>query len=585
MKKTKIKHDEDLNFWQSTSDLMSGLMYMLMLVILLLGLHLMQLPEHQELDPNLGDTYTVYATPTPSPGIGMEGETQYQQNEKENGGNTGAGQEQSNSNMTAPGSEAFSTPDPFATPTPSPTPTPTPTPVPASSGGGYTHNEYTGYESETTVGERAAVFVKMVDATTDQTVKQENVEFELYLAGGALQVLNSYYPQRATYRVFQTTGDGTFYFPEKLADGEYELHELSEPEGYDAADNVVFLLDSAYDWPEPYVVEVPMLPSQNSIRVQVTDIETGANIAGGSFEIIAADNIITQDGTVRYRTGQSVGVIECNNAGFGKSDELFLGSYFLHQLDIPENYASYREDIGVEVSKKTASLPAPVPAYFERTRITINVADELYDARVVEGAEFSITPSRGLPFTATSDHLGKIKIENITKGTTYRITQTAAPGNYRLNPAEYTLNVSADGRINGEASAELNLSNRMIRVSIGLTDEFSNVQIPGVSMSLYNASDEPIHSWTTTGVVQNYEDLAPGSYYVVIGDDSAQRHDILVRDQAAIQHFTINSSFMYHYLLYGIVALVVLLAGAVFILVRRKKKKAAMSEEGMNIDG
>lgn len=574
MKKTKTKHDEDLNFWQPTSDLMSGLVYMLMLVILLLGLHLMQLPEHHELDPDLGN---MYSTPTPSPEIGMEGETQYQHDEKTNGGDGGEGQNHAGSSVTAPGGGEYSTPtstpDPFATPTPSPTPTP----APASSGGGYAHNDYTGYESETAVGEKAAVFVKMVDATTEQTVKQENVEFELYLAGGALQVLHSYYPERATYRSFLTTVDGTFYFPEKLADGEYELHELSEPEGYDAADNVVFLLGDAYDWPEPYVVEVPMLPSQNSIRVQVTDIETGANIAGGSFEILAADNIITQDGTVRYRTGQSVGVIECNEAGFGKSDELFLGSYFLRQLDIPEYYASYREDIDVEVAKKTSTLPAVVPSYFERTRITINVADELYDARVVEGAEFSITPSRGLPFTAVSDHLGKIKIENITKGTTYRIMQTAAPGNYRLNPAEYTLSVSADGRINGEASAEVNLTNRMIRVSIGLADEFSDVQIPGVGMSLYNSSDELIHSWTTTGVAQNYEDLAPGSYYVVIGDDSTQRHDILVRDRAEIQHFTINSSFMRHYLLYGIITLVVLLAGAVFILVRRKKKKAAMS--------
>jgi hypothetical protein len=146
-----------------------------------------------------------------------------------------------------------------------------------------------------------------------------------------------------------------------------------------------------------------------------------------------------------------------------------------------------------------------------------------------------------------------------------------------VNPAEYTLNVSADGRINGEAAAEVNLTNRMIRVSIGLADEFSDAQIPGVSLSLYNANDELLHTWTTTGVAQNYEDLAPGSYYVVIGDDASQRHDILVRDQAEIQHFTVNSSFMRHYLLYGIIALVVLLAGAVFLLVRRKKKKAEMS--------
>ena len=567
MKKTKIKHDEDLNFWQPTSDLMSGLMYMLMLVILLLGLHLMQLPEFHELDPNLGDS--VYPSPSPSPTQSLEGEYDVQ-------GINGSGEGQYDVLHTmAPVSGGGG----WVSPTPTPPPTPTPTAVPTymPSGGGHAHNDYTGYEAEPTVGEKAAVFVKMVDATTDQTVKQENVGFELYLAGGALQVLNSYYPEKATYRSFLTTVDGTFFFPEKLADGEYELHELSEPEGYDAADNVVFLLDGAYDWSEPYVVEVPMTPSRNSIRIQLTDIETGANIAGGSFEILAADNIITQDGTVRYHTGQSAGEIECSETGYGVSDDIFLGSYFLRQLEIPEYYASYREDIDVEVIKKSSTLPEIIPIRCERTRININVTDELHKSRVVDGAEFSVTPSRGLPFTVTSDHMGRIRLENITKSTTYRITQTAAPGNYRVNPAEYTLSVSADGRINGEAAAELNLTNRMIRVSIGLADEFSDTQIPGVSLSLYNASDELLHTWTTTGVEQNYEDLAPGSYYVVIGGDASQRHDILVRDQAEIQHFTVNSSFMRHYLLYGIIALVVLLAGAVFLLVRRKKKKAEMS--------
>ena len=89
MKKSTRKHEGDINFWQPTSDLMSGLMYVLMLVILLLGLHLMQLPEHHELDPNLGDSYNEYASPTPTPATGTEGEYQYQHDQEEDGGEGG----------------------------------------------------------------------------------------------------------------------------------------------------------------------------------------------------------------------------------------------------------------------------------------------------------------------------------------------------------------------------------------------------------------------------------------------------------------------------------------------------------------
>lgn len=555
MKKPKKRNDEDINFWQPTSDLMSGLVYILMLVIVLLGLYLMQIPEFDQPDPDEGDTY---ASPSPSSTLeGLEGDNI--------GGSEGSEQ------TPYPSSGGIYSTD---TPTPTPSPSPTPTHVVQKSGGGGGGGD--GYGDEPDKELKAAVHVMLVDAETDRTIKEAGVQFELYGENHSLQVLNVYYPERIAFRTYETSDAGTFYLPEKLTSGTYELHELTEPEGYDASKNVSFDIDESHDWPDPYVVRVPLYPSQNIIRVQMTDVETGANIPGGSFDIVAADNIVTLDGTLRYRFGQTVSQIVCDETGYGESEEIYLGNYILRQSEIPEYYASYTEEVEAEVHRKSAIAPSVNYFPSERTRIIITVADELYESRVISDAEFTITPSGGLPYTATSDHMGRIRIEDVDKSTSYRIKQTGASGNYQINPGEYTVNVTADGRVNGESVAEVNLTNRMIRVSINLTDEFSSAQVPGVELSLYNAANELVHTWTTTGVAQSYTDLTPGNYTIVMNDGSEHRYDIAVRDQADIQEFNILTTYILHYLLYGGIALIVILiAVTILIIVRRRKKKKA----------
>lgn len=553
MKKPKKRNDEDLNFWQPTSDLMSGLVYILMLVIVLLGLYLMQIPEFDQPDPDIGDTF---ASPSPSTTEGgIDGDNI--------GGSEGDGAETPHPTYG----------EPYGTLTPSPTPSPTPVPY-RNGGGGGGGDRGDDEEPEETM--KAAVHVMLVDAETDRTIKEANVQFELYGDNHSLQVLNVYYPERIAFRTYETTEAGTFYLPEKLTAGTYELHELTEPEGYDASKNITFDITESHDWPDPYVVRVPLYPSQNIIRVQMTDVETGAVIPNGSFDIIAADNIVTLDGTLRYRFGQTVGQIICDETGYGESEEIYLGNYILIQSEIPEYYASYTEEVEAEVHRKSAILPSINYFPSERTRIIITVMDELYESRAISDAEFTITPSGGLPYTATSDHLGRIRIENVEKSTSYRIKQTAASGNYQINPGEYTVNVTADGRINGESVAEVNLTNRMIRISISLTDEFSSVQVPGVELSLYNAANELVHTWTTSGVAQSYTDLAPGNYSIIMNDGSEHRYDITVRDQAEVQEFNILTTYVLHYLLYGAIALaVILIVVIILLIVRRKKKKKA----------
>ena len=563
MKKKSKQPESELNYWQPASDMFSALLLILMLVILLLCLYLVHIPDNDELDPWYGDDHGGAGVPTP---------TMTAQRDDDGGGGGGW--------SPVPTFEI----SPSPTPTPTPTPTVTPTPdLPGSGGGtgggdGGGNGQGEGPGDDPDLGRKSAVYVMLVDAETDRTVKEASVQFELYGDNHALQILNTYYPERVSFRFYETTEAGTYYFPEKLAGGTYELHELTEAEGYDTSENIEFVLDDTYDWPDPYVVRVPVMPSKNVIRVQMVDGENGGKIPGGSFDVVAAENIITADGTLRYRIGQIVDEIICDENGLGESEELYLGAYLLREREIPQYYAGILEDIEVQVVKKSAVKPTPETVPSQRIRIRFSLNDELYPESGIAGAKFEILSGRGEPIEVTTNQNGKFVLDAVEKGTTYRIRQTEAVGNYRITQPELAVPVDAFGYMSGECDTTVEATNRMIRVQFGITDEFSDIQIPGINLALYSDRDGLIFTWTSSGSTMNMDSLDPGAYYLLKGGDRETRYDVRVLDSAEIQTINLRDSYLVHYLIYtvlfvlGIIGLTVLI---VHIVRKRKRKNTA----------
>ena len=571
--RSKHHNEEGFNFWQPASDMFSALLLILMLVILLLGLYLVQIPRYNLPDPAAGNTYagepdSTDATPTTTPFIVLDA-----------GGSGGGGMFIEEGNGM--GYEPMPTTSPSPTITPTPTPTPTPIPIIASSGGGGGEGGGNGAGEgpgeEPDMGMKSAVLVMTVDGDTERTIKEAGILFELYGNDHALMVLNTYYPERVTYRNFQTTEAGTFYLPEKLFAGNYELHNLSEPEGYDPADNVKFTLAETYDWDDPLVVLVPMYPSRNIIRVQMNDAETGRPLSGGSFDVIASENVITSDGTLRYRQGQVVSEIVLDEKGQGTSDEIYLGEYTVRQREIPQYYVALDEDIAATVKKKTGNPPAQHVVSSERTKIQITLRDEYYDSRNIGGASFRVTvPNSEIePFEVTTDSRGQILLDSLEKGVTYQITQTSSAKDYRFDRTPYSFVVDKDGLIDGEATASLELLNHVIRVSIGITDEFSTTQVPNINLSLFRDDGTLIRSWATTGDVLSFTDLEPGNYYIYRDGDTSTRYDFVVEDVAEPQLINLQTSYLMRYLIMGGSATLVLalIVGLVIFIVRRRRKK------------
>lgn len=549
MKTRKRRQDPDAeyNFWQPATDMMSVLVYVLLLIIALLGLYLLS-------------DYTGLEEPSSS---SEEAASSGWHDDYDGWHGGGADDDPGDGD----GDGRYDQPI-----------------IQTGGGGG-------GYDED---GVKAAVFAELIDEETERRIQEAGVRFELYrtdtahLINGSLQTLNTYYPEKISYREYETTGEGTFYLPEKIWQGSYYFRQLSEPEGYDAAADTYYDVDRMYDWPEPYIVQIRVAPCKNIIRLQMNDAETQQPVGGGTFRVIAAEDIITKDGTVRYTQGQQVDTITCDEAGYGESVELYLGKYTVQQQSSPNYYTTMQQDLDAEVEKKDGSDPELHKIDTEKTKIILNVTDELTSS-ALEGAVFTVTNRRtGTTQTVATDGAGQIRLTDLDKSTTYLIREQQAPENYRPDDTDHTVTVAADGRIDGAGSTTLDITNRLLRVSISAVDTVLRSNTEGEQLSLYNEQDQLIRSWTSSDSGQLFTDLTEGSYYVVRGKAdpaNARKYPFTVQDTASTQNWTVPVFTLRSAVALAVLAVVA--AGVVWLLVflwgilarRRKARRAAAAQD------
>ena len=178
-------------------------------------------------------------------------------------------------------------------------------------------------------------------------------------------------------------------------------------------------------------------------------------------------------------------------------------------------------------------------------------------------------------------------LTDLDKSTTYHIREQQTLENYRLDNTDYTMTVAADGRIDGLSTAALSITNRMLRVSIHAVDMVLRSDTADEQLSLYNAQDQLIQTWTTNGSGEMFTDLTEGSYYVVRGEpnaENAKKYNFTVQDTARQQNwnvpvFTLRSAI-------ALAVLAVIAAGVIWLLVflwgvlaRRKARKAAEAQK------
>lgn len=210
--------------------------------------------------------------------------------------------------------------------------------------------------------------VKIVkkDAETGNTIPVSGIGFKIWDCQNECYVEQTInYPTQITIDIYYTDESGSLMMPSELVYGNYELHEVQTANGYILDETPVpFAIDGQE---EVITVEKLNTAQKGRISVQKTgDIfarvqrtssaytdEDGnlienpttytpvfeiGNLAGAVFQVIASEDIITADGTVRAKAGDVVAELVTDENGYAETDLLYLGKYEVKEIKAPDGY-------------------------------------------------------------------------------------------------------------------------------------------------------------------------------------------------------------------------------------------------------
>ncbi|MGI6175200.1 MAG: SpaA isopeptide-forming pilin-related protein [Christensenellales bacterium] len=196
------------------------------------------------------------------------------------------------------------------------------------------------------------------DADTGKVIPVAGTTFRIEDSEGNTVSFNMLYPQPHALSEFVTDESGTLYLPGKLAYGSYKLFEVTAPSGYLLNNHPVpFMVDE--DSAENSIITVTLenYAAMGRITVEKTGeqlagfteketpygtqyiplYETGG-LAGVVFEVFAAENVGTPDGTVYYRAGQKVCELTTDANGSAMTPNLHLGKYHVVEKFVPNGF-------------------------------------------------------------------------------------------------------------------------------------------------------------------------------------------------------------------------------------------------------
>ena len=322
----------------------------------------------------------------------------------------------------------------------------------------------------------ALIEIVKKDAETGKIIPASGIGFKVRNTDtGEYIVQHINYPTPTDIDIYYTDVSGKLMMPEKLPYGNYEIIEQCTAYGYvlDSAP-IAFKVDG-----EKTVVTVEKfnMPQKGIIRISKSGeiffsaVETDGvyslvfadkNLAGATYEITAAEDIITPDGTLRYAKDTVVDTVTTDENGVAESKALYLGKYTARETKAPYGMVLNGTPKTVELTYVGETVEITETAaefYNERQKAALSLAkilgkDEtfnignsgeilsvqfgLFAAEDLTAADGSVIPKDGLLEIANCDENGNITFKtDIPVGAKLYVKEIATDNHYILSDEKY----------------------------------------------------------------------------------------------------------------------------------------------------
>ena len=348
--------------------------------------------------------------------------------------------------------------------------------------------------------------VVKVDAESGKTIPYAGAGFQIYDPTGNLVTMSFTYPTPTTIDTFYTDANGCLVTPEKLEYGKgYSLVEVQAPYGYVLDSTPVYFdvtQDNATEESGVTVIKVdkPNMAQKGTITVEKTgEVLYGVSVSGSEdaeviyqpiyeiaglsdavYEIRAAEDIITPDGTVRFTKGEVVDTVTTGKDGLAKSRELYLGKYEVKEIKAPYGMVLNDEIHTAELvyAGQNISVTETATSFVnERQKVEIslkktletsdlfgigqngelkNISFGLFAAEELVSASGTSIPADGLIEIVTLDESGNGTVKTDLPMGGYYVKELATDEHYILSDAKYPVTFEYAGQETAKVQLAVN---------------------------------------------------------------------------------------------------------------------------------
>lgn len=352
--------------------------------------------------------------------------------------------------------------------------------------------------------------VVKLDKETGKRIPYEGAAFEIYDSNNHRITMQYTYPQVTSIHTFYTNKDGYLITPEKLPYGYYTLKEVQAPYGYVLDDTPIPFVISQENASTDTGVTVVKVKARDVAQKGVINItKTGeifssveenkgvytpkysvGNLKGAVFEIYAAEDITTLDGTVRYEQGALVDTVTTDDDGVAKSKELYLGKYTVIEKTAPNGYVhnGTKYDVELTYAGQNVSVTSnDISVYNDRQKVAVLLKKEMgedktfnlgknneisfvqfgvYANEDIKSSNGDVIPKDALITFANCDRNGSIVFDcDLPVGFKWYVKEIATDKHYILSDTKYEFDTEYQGqdvkaidiKVNNDKTIENNL--------------------------------------------------------------------------------------------------------------------------------
>ena len=398
--------------------------------------------------------------------------------------------------------------------------------------------------------------VVKTDSTTGKTIPYAGAGFQIYAPDGSLVTMSYTYPTLTVIDTFYTDENGTLLTPEKLPYGKgYSLVEVQAPHGYVLdATPIYFDVTEENSADESGITIVKVVKENEPQKGTITITKTGEvfstvtesdgayqpvyeikGLAGAVYEITAAEDVVTLDGTLRYKKGDVVATITTGADGTATTEPLFLGKFEIREITAPHGMILNGDTVTVELTyagqeiKITTTSAAFVN---ERQKVEIDLSkvleqDEkygigrnneitsvkfgLFATEDIAAADGTVIPKDGLIEAVTCDENGKaVFVTDLPVGAKVYVKEIATDSHYILSDSTYPVTFEYAGQDTAVVKISVNdgevITNEIIRGTIiGKKLDEDGFTICGALFGLFRENETEFTEETALATCQSNE--------------------------------------------------------------------------------